>query len=92
MDKSRKRSVSRGKSWGGESDGSESERFLRSPNRHQVFCSCPNLDTMSGMSTFAKQKIKAAKESISKKDWVSVKTLARQVIEYEQDNYTAYVP
>lgn len=47
---------------------------------------------MSGMSTFAKQKIKAAKESISKKDWVSVKTLASQVIEYEQDNYTAYVP
>jgi hypothetical protein len=57
-----------------------SSSLIRSP--------CP---AAMSSSSFAKQKLKAAKEAIAKHDWVSVKGLAEQIHEYEPENYTASV-
>ncbi|CED83821.1 TPR repeat-containing protein [Phaffia rhodozyma] len=42
-------------------------------------------------SSFAKSKLKSAKEAISKKDWPTVRSLAEQIVEHEPENYTALV-
>ncbi|EIN11575.1 superkiller protein 3 SKI3 [Punctularia strigosozonata HHB-11173 SS5] len=43
------------------------------------------------MSTFAKPKLKAAREAIGKKDWTKARDTSAEVLEYEPDNYHAHV-
>ncbi|KAG2046495.1 protein prenylyltransferase [Suillus hirtellus] len=43
------------------------------------------------MSSFAKSKLKAARDAIGKKKYEQAREAAAQVLEYEPDNYTAYV-
>lgn len=43
------------------------------------------------MSAFVKTKLKAARDALGKKDYTSAKDLATTVLEYEPDNYNAYV-
>jgi superkiller protein 3 len=41
--------------------------------------------------SFAKAKLKLARESINKKDFTSARDAAGQILEYEPDNYNASV-
>ncbi|KAG1896020.1 superkiller protein 3 [Suillus fuscotomentosus] len=43
------------------------------------------------MSSFAKSKLKAARDAIGKKKYEQAREAAAQVLEYEPDNYTAHV-
>ncbi|KAG1851683.1 superkiller protein 3 [Suillus subluteus] len=43
------------------------------------------------MSSFAKSKLKAARDAIGKKQYEQARQAAAQVLEYEPDNYTAHV-
>lgn len=43
------------------------------------------------MSSFAKSKLKAARDAIGKKSYEQAREAAAQVLDYEPDNYTAYV-
>ncbi len=43
------------------------------------------------MSAFVKTKVKAARDAIGKKDYEKARELALGVLEYEPDNYHAYV-
>lgn len=40
--------------------------------------------------SFAKGKLKLARDSIGKKDFVAAKAAASQVLDFEPDNYNAY--
>lgn len=44
------------------------------------------------MSSFAKSKLKAARDALGKKKYEQAREAAAQVLDYEPDNYTAYVP
>jgi hypothetical protein len=44
------------------------------------------------MSSFAKSKLKAARDAIGKKKYEQAREAAEQVLDYEPDNYTACVP
>lgn len=41
--------------------------------------------------SFVKSKLKAARESIGHKNFSAARDAARQVLEYEPENYTAFV-
>jgi hypothetical protein len=43
------------------------------------------------MSSFAKSKLKAARDAIGKKNYEQAREAAVQVLDYEPDNYTACV-
>jgi hypothetical protein len=43
------------------------------------------------MSSFAKSKLKAARDAIGKKNYEQARDAAAQVLDYEPDNYTACV-
>lgn len=43
------------------------------------------------MSAFAKSKLKAARDAIGKQDYEKAREAALGVLEYEPDNYHAYV-
>lgn len=43
------------------------------------------------MASFVKSKVKAARDAIGKKDFASAENAALQALEYEPDNYNAYV-
>jgi hypothetical protein len=43
------------------------------------------------MSALAKTKLKAAREAIGKKDYGKARDASAQVLEYEPDNYHAFV-
>jgi superkiller protein 3 len=43
------------------------------------------------MASFVKTKLKNARDAITQKDYAKAKDLASQVLEYEPDNYNAYV-
>lgn len=40
--------------------------------------------------SFAKGKLKAARDAIGKKDYTAARDAALQALEYEPDNYNAY--
>lgn len=42
--------------------------------------------------SFAKSKLKLARDSIGKKDFTVARDAATQVLDYEPENYTAFVP
>jgi hypothetical protein len=44
------------------------------------------------MSSFAKSKLKAARDAIGKKKYEQAREAATQVLDYEPDNYTACAP
>ena len=44
------------------------------------------------MSTFVKPKLKAAREAIKNKDYEKARDQAQGALEYEPENYNAYVP
>ena len=44
------------------------------------------------MSTFVKTKIKAAREALAKKDYAVARDASMKALEYEPENYNAYVP
>lgn len=43
------------------------------------------------MSAFVKNKLKAARDAIGKKDYITARDAALNVLEYESENYNAYV-
>jgi len=43
------------------------------------------------MSSFAKSKLKAARDAIGKKKYEQAREAAEQVLDHEPDNYTAHV-
>ena len=43
------------------------------------------------MSTFVKTKIKAAREALAKKDYAAARDASMKALEYEPENYNAYV-
>jgi len=42
--------------------------------------------------SFAKNKLKLARDALSKKDYAQARDAASQVLEYESDNYNASAP
>jgi superkiller protein 3 len=43
------------------------------------------------MATLVKNKLKAARDALGKKDWAAAQTAAQQALDFEADNYNACV-